>query len=63
MNWLSDMPTLTRLLIFLAVAAALVFGAMVALATFVVPRQSEMTIRVPADKLNPPAPKTTPAAP
>jgi hypothetical protein len=63
MNWLSDMPTLTRLLIFLAVAAALIFGAMVVLATFVVPKQSEMTIRVPTDKLNPAEPKVTPAAP
>jgi hypothetical protein len=57
------MPTLTRLLIFLAIAAALIFGAMVALATFVVPKQSEMTIRVPTDKLNPAEPKPAPAAP
>jgi hypothetical protein len=57
------MPTLTRLLIFLAIAAALVFGGMVALATFVVPKQSEMTIRVPTDKLNPADPKPAPAAP
>jgi hypothetical protein len=57
------MPTLTRLLIFLAIAAALIFGGMVALATFVVPKQSEMTIRVPADKLNPAAPKVAPPTP
>lgn len=57
------MPTLVRLLTFLAIAAALVFGAMVALATFVVPKQSEMTIRVPADKLNPAEPAVKPAAP
>jgi hypothetical protein len=57
------MPTLVRLLTFLAVAALLVFGAMVALATFVVPQQSEMTIRVPADKLNPAEPKPAPATP
>jgi hypothetical protein len=57
------MPTLFRLLTFLAVAALLVFGGMVALATFVVPRQSEMTIRVPAEKLNPAAPNLTPPAP
>ena len=57
------MPTLIRLLAFLAVAALLVFGGMVALATFVVPKQSEMTIRVPADKLNPAEPKPAPAAP
>ena len=57
------MPTLVRLLTFLAIAAVIVFGAMVALATFVVPKQSEMTIRVPMDKLNPAEPKVSPAAP
>lgn len=50
------MPTLTRLLFVLAIAALLVYGAMVALATFVTPRQTEMTIRIPADRLNPPEP-------
>jgi hypothetical protein len=57
------MPTLVRLLTFLAVAALLIFGGMVALATFVVPKQSEMTIRVPTDRLNPAEPKPAPAAP
>ncbi len=57
------MPTLFRLLTFLTLAALLVFGCMVALATFVVPRQSEMTIRVPTDRLNPAAPSATPPAP
>ena len=52
------MPTLVRLLVILAILAALGFGAMFALATFVEPRQSEMTIRVPTDKLNPAVPKT-----
>jgi hypothetical protein len=49
-----DMPTLFRLLTFLAIIAALVFGAMWALATFVEPTQTEMTIKVPSEKLNPP---------
>ncbi len=57
------MPTLFRLLTFLAFAALVVFGGMVALATLVVPKQSEMTIRVPTDKLNPAEPKITPPAP
>ncbi len=48
------MPTLFRLLTFLAVVAALAFGAMWALATFVEPKQSEMTIKIPSEKLNPP---------
>ena len=57
------MPTLVRLLTFLAIASALVFGVMLALATFVVPKQSEMTIRVPTEKLNPAEPKPAPATP
>jgi hypothetical protein len=48
------MPTLFRLLTFLAFMAALAFGAMWALATFVKPTQTEMTIKIPSEKLNPP---------
>jgi hypothetical protein len=48
------MPTLFRLLAVLAILAALGFGAMWALATFVKPKQSEMTIKIPSEKLNPP---------
>jgi hypothetical protein len=47
------MPTLTRLIITLAVLAGLVYAGMVALVTFVHPKQTEMTIRIPAEKLNP----------
>ena len=47
------MPTLTRLLITLAILAGLVYAGMVALVTFVHPTQSELTIRVPSEKLNP----------
>lgn len=54
------MPTLFRLISFLAVIALIVFGGMLALATFVKPTQTEMTIRVSTDKLNPVAP-TAPA--
>jgi hypothetical protein len=46
------MPTLFRFLVTLGVIAALVYGAMFALATFVEPRKGEMTVRVPLDKLN-----------
>jgi hypothetical protein len=49
-----DMPTLFRLLTFLAFMAALAFGAMWALATFVKPTQTEMQIKIPSEKLNPP---------
>ena len=47
------MPSLIRLIIFLAVLTGLGFTGMFALATFVHPEQSEMTIRIPAEKLNP----------
>lgn len=47
------MPTLTRLIIILLVLAGLLYAGMIALVTFVHPTQTEMTIRVPAEKLNP----------
>lgn len=47
------MPTLTRLLLSLAVIALLVYGGMAALAAFVHPTTSEMTIRIPSEKLEP----------
>lgn len=48
------MPTLTRLIGWLALIAALGFGVIVAFATLVEPEQAEMTIRIPANRLNPP---------
>ncbi|MRG55135.1 hypothetical protein SAMN05428967_2281 [Phyllobacterium sp. YR620] len=47
------MPTLTRLILVLAILAGLVYAGMVALVTFVHPKQTEMTIRIPSEKLNP----------
>jgi hypothetical protein len=46
------MPTLVRFLVTIGVVAALVFATMFALATFVTPRQTEMTIDIPLDRLN-----------
>ncbi|MGL4489079.1 MAG: histidine kinase [Rhizobiaceae bacterium] len=46
------MPSLIRLIIVLAILAGLGYAGMFALATFVKPEQSEMIIRIPADKLN-----------
>lgn len=48
------MPTLFRLLITLGIFAGLVYGAMFALATYVQPNKGEMTVRIPAEKLNRP---------
>jgi hypothetical protein len=45
-------PTLFRFLFVVGVLAALVYGAMLALVTFVQPQPREMTQTVPASKLN-----------
>ena len=47
------MPTLFRFLMTIAVLAGIAYGTMFALVTFVEPRKGEMTVRIPADKLNP----------
>ena len=49
------MPTLFRLVTFIVIMAGLVYGGMYALATFVHPTKGEMSVRIPAEKLNPPA--------
>lgn len=43
------MPTLFRLLTILCVLAGLAYAALFALANFVTPRQTEMTVEVPLD--------------
>ena len=45
------LPSLIRFLAILGVLAAVAFGAMLALVTFVEPQQREMTQAVPAQKL------------
>lgn len=45
------MPTLTRLIILLAVIAACIYGLMLALVKTVSPVTSEITVRVPANKM------------
>ena len=47
------MPTLFRLIATLAVLAGLAYGAMYALVHLVEPRTGEMTVRIPAERLNP----------
>ena len=47
------MPTLFRLISTIAVAVGLFYGSMIVLATFVEPRTTEMSVRVPLDKLAP----------
>jgi hypothetical protein len=50
------MPTLFRFVVTLAVLAGIVYGAMVALVMFVEPKQAELSVRIPAEKLNPQKP-------
>ncbi len=50
------MPSLMRFLFTIAVMAGIVYGAMMALVVFVEPKKSEMTVRIPAEKLAPLAP-------
>lgn len=45
------MPTLTRLIILLAIIAACIYGLMLVLVKTVRPVTSEITIRVPANKM------------
>jgi hypothetical protein len=50
------MPTLIRLLIVLVILAVLVLGGMVALTLLVNPPEKDVTIKIPARELVPPAP-------
>lgn len=46
------MPTLFRFVTLIAVAVALIYAAMFALATFVTPRQTQMVVPVQIDQLD-----------
>lgn len=46
------MPTLTRLVVAVAIAAGVIYGTMYALANFVQPNPREMILRIPPEKLN-----------
>jgi len=47
------MPTLFRLLTTLAILVLLAYAAMYALATFVKPRQTEIVVPIPPERLEP----------
>jgi hypothetical protein len=49
------MPTLFRFLVICAVIAGSIYGAMWALVIFVEPQPREVTIRIPPERVNPPA--------
>jgi len=46
------MPSLIRFLVFCAVIAGLIYGGMFALVMYVQPKEREITVRVPTEKLN-----------
>ena len=47
------MPSLFRFLFILAVLAGMAYGGLVALTIFVEPTPREMTVKIPANRLNP----------
>ncbi len=47
------MPSLIRFLVICGVLAGLAYGSMFALATFVKPDPRELTVKIPAKKINP----------
>jgi hypothetical protein len=49
----TDVPTLFRFFATLAILAGLVFAGMFALATFIQPTPREMSVAIPASKLQP----------
>ncbi|MCO5733648.1 hypothetical protein [Rhizobium sp. SSA_523] len=57
------MPTLFRFLFILGVIAGIVYGSMFALVLLVEPREREVTVRIPSEKLNPPAGDQTGSVP
>ena len=48
------MPTLFRFLFIVAVIAGVVYGGMASLAYLVEPRERDVTVRIPSERLNPP---------
>lgn len=47
------MPSLFRFLVFVGIIAGIVYGSMFALTVFVEPNEREMSVKIPAKKLNP----------
>ncbi|MBZ9796423.1 histidine kinase [Mesorhizobium sp. ES1-4] len=47
------MPTLFRFVVTLAILAGIAYGTMFALVMFVDPKKTEMSVRIPQEKLNP----------
>lgn len=50
------MPTLFRFIFVLAAIAGIIYGSMLSLVMLVEPREREITVRIPSERLNPPTP-------
>ena len=50
------MPTLFRFLFFCATIAGIIYLAMWSLVVFVEPRERDVTVRIPSERINPPEP-------
>lgn len=50
------MPTLFRFLFICTLIAGAIYGSMIALVLLVEPRERDVTVRIPAERLNPPKP-------
>ncbi|MGV8939148.1 MAG: hypothetical protein ACOH2J_18665 [Allorhizobium sp.] len=48
------MPTLLRFLFICAMIAAMIYGTMQALVLFVEPRERDVIVRIPSERVNPP---------
>ncbi|WP_421856718.1 histidine kinase [Oricola sp.] len=47
------MPSLIRFIVFMGILAGIAYGGMWALVLYVDPVEREMTVRIPADRINP----------
>lgn len=50
------MPTLFRFIVILAAIAGIIYGSMISLVVLVQPKEREVTVRIPSERLNPPSP-------
>ena len=54
------MPTLFRFLLICLGIAGFIYGTLYGLAVFVQPRERDITVRLPSERVNPPQPQTAP---
>lgn len=55
------MPTLFRFLFILAIIAGVIYGGLSALAFLVEPRERDIIVRIPSERLNPPPSQPVPS--